>query len=820
MRRSIHVWPIAILFSGAGISWSQTQTVPSVYNDLYSQLTGDETTFLATIKGVWNGSISSSTIYAGQLTSANSNNGPGLVSPSQLSVYQNEILLWKAVGAKAISVEVSFPMLYGAFLTPLTPSGQADYEVQFSNLYATIAAMVRAQGLGLIVEIQTMDTETAGAHTGAPNAINNALPAFYQPGGSPLPFATYLSDRAADAVTIVQTMQPDYVILQEEPDVEASNSGQPVQLVQYSTEILNSTYAAVAAARAAAPSGSYLANMKIGAGFGSWIAYAGTLWANSFTQSNCTMPIGTTGAQPCVTTKMDFLDMHLFPIIQDASNCKTAPGPGTCPTPDFQSNTMQILATATAAGMHMTISQCWLRKVRDAEWSLLSLPATPSGTQFGGDIEEAREAYSFWEPLDQSFLQIVYDLANYQGMYWVAPFNTQSLSAYLTWDNGTNAIYDDCDTWTYSAGFTGSPCGTLDDTAVFSSVVASGGTQLVAAQYASTAQFWHNLIAPADTTPPTTPTSLQAAACASSVDLSWNPSTDDVGVAGYQVWRNGVQIASVIAASYSDTGLAASTAYTYQVKAFDLSSNISQPATVSITTPVASQISVCAVTNAASFTANSLSPGAIATIFGTNLATSSAPAGSTPLPTMLGGATVTVNGIKAPLFYASPLQINFQIPNEVQAGTASVVVAVGSVSSPPLSISVQTAAPGIFTFPLNRAALRNPDESINNSNNPVAAGGAIVAYLTGLGPVNNPVPDGVATPDSPLSRATSSYSATIGNQNANVFFLGLAPGYVGLAQANITVPSSLPSGSYPLVITVNGVQSNGPLVTVSALAAQ
>ncbi|MGA2591059.1 MAG: hypothetical protein ABSH32_14160, partial [Bryobacteraceae bacterium] len=285
---------------------------------------------------------------------------------------------------------------------------------------------------------------------------------------------------------------------------------------------------------------------------------------------------------------------------------------------------------------------------------------------------------------------------------------------------------------------------------------------------------------------------------------------------GYQILRNGVQIATVFSTSYQDSGLADSTSYTYQVQAFNLASIVSKPATATVTTPAANQITICAVTNGASFTANILSPGAIATIFGNNLATSTAPAMAVPLPMTLGGATVTVNGIAAPLFFASSLQINFQVPNEVKVGTATVVVSIGSTSTAPFSTAVQTAAPGIFTFSTNRAAVRNPDESVNNSNNPVTAGSYIVAYLTGQGPVDNPVADGVPAPDSPLSHATSTYSATIGGLNANVFFLGLAPGYVGLAQANITVPSSLASGDYPLIITVNGVQSNGPLITVSA----
>ena len=273
------------------------------------------------------------------------------------------------------------------------------------------------------------------------------------------------------------------------------------------------------------------------------------------------------------------------------------------------------------------------------------------------------------------------------------------------------------------------------------------------------------------------------------------------------MWRNGTQIATVFPPSFQDVGLIANTAYTYQVKALDLASNVSPPATVAITTLPTAQISIGAVTNGASFTANSLSPGSIATIFGTNLAASVGPVGSIPLPMTLGGAAVTVNGIAAPLFYAGPLQINFQVPDETRVGTASVVVSVGGSSSAPFSVSVQAASPGIFQ-------IGNPDYSLNDSNNPVAAGSYIIAYLTGQGPVDNPVADGMAAPEAPLSRATSPFSATIGGQNANVFFLGLAPGYVGLAQANIEIPS-LPGGSYPLVVTVDGVPGNGLLVAVS-----
>src|SRR3989344_1466322 len=89
-----------------------------------------------------------------------------------------------------------------------------------------------------------------------------------------------------------------------------------------------------------------------------------------------------------------------------------------------------------------------------------------------------------------------------------------------------------------------------------------------------------------DTTAPTTPTGLAAGAVSSSqINLSWTASTDNVGVTGYNVYRNGTQIVSVAATSYNDTGLAASTAYSYTVSAYDAAGYASvQSASVSAIT--------------------------------------------------------------------------------------------------------------------------------------------------------------------------------------------------------------------------------------------
>lgn len=96
-----------------------------------------------------------------------------------------------------------------------------------------------------------------------------------------------------------------------------------------------------------------------------------------------------------------------------------------------------------------------------------------------------------------------------------------------------------------------------------------------------------NVMLVLDTIPPSTPTGLIARAVSSTqVDLSWHAAADNVGVVGYDVYRDGSQIGSTSMTSYSDTGVVASTTYVYTVAAYDISANIStSSASLIITTP-------------------------------------------------------------------------------------------------------------------------------------------------------------------------------------------------------------------------------------------
>jgi uncharacterized protein (TIGR03437 family) len=210
-----------------------------------------------------------------------------------------------------------------------------------------------------------------------------------------------------------------------------------------------------------------------------------------------------------------------------------------------------------------------------------------------------------------------------------------------------------------------------------------------------------------------------------------------------------------------------------------------------------------------------ISPGSLATIAGTNLATSTTPDSAAPLPTTFAEAQVSVNGKSAPILYASPSQINFQVPWETAPGNATVTVTVDGATSNSATVPVTAAAPGIFFFASGAAIAQNHDFSLNSSTNPAHAGSYLIAYLTGSGPVTPAVADGAATPGTGLVQPTSPISVTIGGMAATVLGAAYTPGFVSLLQINITVPSGLAAGSYPMVVTIGGQVSNSATVSIA-----
>ena len=224
-------------------------------------------------------------------------------------------------------------------------------------------------------------------------------------------------------------------------------------------------------------------------------------------------------------------------------------------------------------------------------------------------------------------------------------------------------------------------------------------------------------------------------------------------------------------------------------------------------------VSTNGVVNAASF-ATRISPGALATVFGSNFALTNAGA-QTPLPTSVQGVSVNVNGQLAPVLYVTSTQVNFQVPWETALGPATVTVAVNGGASNAVTVNVLGAAPGLFSSSSGQAIVQNSDYTLNGPSNPAKAGSTIMAYLSGSGTVSPAVADGAAAPSNTLVYLNSASSATIGSSTAQVSFAGLAPGFVGLVQMNIVVPSDLPTGNYPLTVTIGSETSNPATISVT-----
>jgi len=217
-----------------------------------------------------------------------------------------------------------------------------------------------------------------------------------------------------------------------------------------------------------------------------------------------------------------------------------------------------------------------------------------------------------------------------------------------------------------------------------------------------------------------------------------------------------------------------------------------------------------AVTNAASYRTDSVAPGAIVSVFGANLSAGTAQFTSFPLSTTLGDTSVTVNGTPAPLFFASPQQVNAQAPFEVAAGSAIAEVT-SSAGIALTQFTVGAAGPGIFTQnglgTGDAAAIDAVSYAPVTASQPIAAGGYLGIYCTGLGATQPAATTGAAPPNPPPQTSVQP-TVLIDGQPAAPLWSGLAPGFVGLNQVNVQVPATLAPGSHQLQLTVSGATSN------------
>ena len=237
-----------------------------------------------------------------------------------------------------------------------------------------------------------------------------------------------------------------------------------------------------------------------------------------------------------------------------------------------------------------------------------------------------------------------------------------------------------------------------------------------------------------------------------------------------------------------------------------------QQSPVAASTPV---IDPGRVVNAASYL-GAIAPGSLATVYGANFTDGGTytAAPNPNFPPSLSGVAVTVDGMQAPIIFASPGQINFQVPWETVPGTAvSVKVLLNNVASEAETITVSdTVSPSLFLSELTNGIAWATGAGCEQTECAVVAGAEYQLWANGLGPKNAPLKDGAAAVYNgslatlQVPGGPDSCQLVVGGQPARVDYCGAAPGLI-IDQVNFSYPDGVPS-SAPFVdasLTINTV---------------
>jgi uncharacterized protein (TIGR03437 family) len=204
----------------------------------------------------------------------------------------------------------------------------------------------------------------------------------------------------------------------------------------------------------------------------------------------------------------------------------------------------------------------------------------------------------------------------------------------------------------------------------------------------------------------------------------------------------------------------------------------------------------------------------LVSILGQNLA-ASATAGSTPLPTILGGSCVTLSNTPLPLVATASGQINAQVPFTLAAGSYSLVVrsTANQAASSSVSVTVSKYAPAIFVDSGGPAIYHVHGGERVDQANPATRDEPLVIYATGLGvTTGGKATAGSPSPSSPLAvtAAVALYfgNPLISNTAVIVNWSGLQPGTMGVYQINCTIPGNHYNGNaLPVTLRVGGVST-------------
>jgi hypothetical protein len=357
--------------------------VPDRFTNVYGQLHTWLTNFAATVDTGWDGTQSTCLMAAALMPATSGGRAWGSEDASTDTNFLNSTVVpylngLEAMGVKAVKFAIQFPILYQPYYEATNGANDPAGYTNTLTFYTNLVALLRQRGMKIIIPTQAIITSS-----------NSSIFHFEES----LSIDQFVAGRSALAQTIARYLQPDYLLLQSEPDTEASmlppHLGALVSDPDWSTNMISVFLRDLQA------KGLRSSNMVVGAGFGSW-------------QDNFPQFLHKYVNIP----GLDELAVHVYSI-----NVLTNHGA----VEDFLGRLLQMADAAHAKGLRIGIGECWLTKRGNDD------PVT-------GNSQRGRNVYSFWAPLDREFLLCMVKVGHWKHLDYIAPYYSDCFFDYLDYE--------------------------------------------------------------------------------------------------------------------------------------------------------------------------------------------------------------------------------------------------------------------------------------------------------------------------------------------------------------------------------------------------
>ena len=364
-----------VLFAGnCALVQAQTAAVPSAYSSLYQSVQNNIAAFNNMLPS---NPPASNTLWSGDLLFSNANLGLQLLPASREQGRMMELARLKSLGLTAVTVTMGFPIVNQDFYTF---NGDPQDFQSIVTIYQNMAKAIHQSGMKMIVESAILFPGFFSSNSG----FN--LSGYYAsfPSG-PDGDAAFVAARVKNILTIAQQVGPDYINLNSEPDTDLQLSGRPGLFGSpQAFAAMNDSIVTQLRAQGV--------TIPIGAGIGTWLG-------------------GQNGAADWVkallATHIDYLDLHIYPTNYN-----------------FLPNAITYADMALQANKRVAISEAWSYKSANNEQS--SVDSAPGFY--------ARDAFSFWSPVDIAFIQAFMKFANLKNLIYLSPEWTRYYWAYLDYN--------------------------------------------------------------------------------------------------------------------------------------------------------------------------------------------------------------------------------------------------------------------------------------------------------------------------------------------------------------------------------------------------